>query len=65
MIELFTYHLNDETGDVTVHARQKILESLASAFDDGVYVSEDCIIIDDPSASKHDLESILLATRCF
>ena len=64
MIDTFTFHLDDKTGDVTVHARQKILESLASAFD-GVYVSEDCIIITDPSADKHDLESILLAQSCF
>jgi len=64
MIDQFTYHLCDKTGDVTVHARQKILESIASVFPD-VYVSEDCIIIADPSADKHDLESILLAQRCF
>ena len=64
MIDEFAYHLNDRTGDVTIHARQKILESLVTAFPDA-YVSEDCIILPDPSASAEDIECILLSQRCF
>ena len=64
MMNEFSYHLDDATGDVTIHARQRILEDLIRAFPD-LYASEDCVIIPDPSADKEDIESILLAQRCY
>lgn len=70
MIDLLTFHKSAKTGDVTVHARQSILEKLASILIDehNVYVSEDCIIVADPEDTipcKDELDLVLLSAYCY